>query len=454
MASTTGAGPKRRWTKTSQGAGAGGGTAQTKADLPDVGTESVDAPSSASTAEVSYPAAVSKSDEREPRRKGKGKGKSKGEDTTIPVPAPFPQPATSAKANGRGRGGASIRLAAEPYETGARQAYLKKYQDDLQRFRQRPDFHGDARWVDSHCHFESILQRTWRGGGKPEVIDREPLASLPDLVASWPEGLDGGICNCVFIRPSKPGNPSEWQWLQTNLHHFQADSPIGHKLWFTVGIHPHDVGNWNERTEAMLRRLAENPKCVGIGECGLDFFKHDANEAREQFAVFEAQAKIAVELKKALVVHGRLVTKENEEKCLALLQKHLPKDHPIHIHCYSDSLELARALIEHFPNLRIGFTGSITFKDKPGNKGKSKGKGGLTEKKGEEHNWELVFHLPLERLLIETDGPYMCPEPFRGQTAHPGHVHRVAEKIAEWQGVSITEVLRATRESTRVVYGV
>lgn len=62
--------------------------------------------------------------------------------------------------------------------------------------------------------------------------------------------------------------------------------------------------------------------------------------------------------------------------------------------------------------------------------------------------------LPLERLLLETDGPYMCPEPFRGQTAHPGHVHRVAERIAEWQGRPLGEVLASTRRSTRVVYGI
>jgi len=67
---------------------------------------------------------------------------------------------------------------------------------------------------------------------------------------------------------------------------------------------------------------------------------------------------------------------------------------------------------------------------------------------------ELVNGLPLDRLLLETDGPYMCPEPFRGQTSHPGHVHRVAERIAELQGRSLGEVMEITRRSTNVVYGI
>ncbi|CAJ1367067.1 unnamed protein product, partial [Effrenium voratum] len=152
----------------------------------------------------------------------------------------------------------------------------------------------------------------------------------------------------------------------------------------------------------------------------------------------------------ALVIHARLTTRENEEMFLRELKQLVPSQHPIHVHCFSDSLPYAEELMALYPNLRIGFTGAITFRDPPNaGKGKAKGKA----KKGEEHCRNLVQGLPLERLLIETDGPYMCPEPFRGQTAHPGHVHRVAERIAEWKSVSLGEVMDATWRSTVTVYG-
>jgi len=171
------------------------------------------------------------------------------------------------------------------------------------------------------------------------------------------------------------------------------------------------------------------------------FFKHDQSEVHGQLAAFRAQAQLAVELDKALVVHARLTSREMEELFLIEFRKLVPSHHRVHIHCYSDSLQHALTLCDGWPNLRIGFTGAITFQDK------RKGLG-----KGVQHLKELVCGLPLERLLIETDGPYMCPEPFRGQTAHPGHVHRVAECIAEWHGQPLGVVMDATRRSTHVVY--
>ena len=97
----------------------------------------------------------------------------------------------------------------------------------------------------------------------------------------------------------------------------------------------------------------------------------------------------------------------------------VPREHSIHIHSYSDSLEYTQELCNQWPNLRIGLTG-VDY-----------------------------LGLLLERPLLVTDGPYMRPDPFRGQTAHPGHVHRVAEKIAEWQGRPHGEVMVATRRSTK-----
>lgn len=331
--------------------------------------------------------------------------------------------------------------------------YARRYAEDLARVQAL--LPPAARWLDSHCHLESILARTWRGGGKPQVVLNEANVDLPGLVASWPEGLDGCVCNCVFKSLSKPGaRVSEWGWIEENLGLFAPESTVGRKLWFTIGLHPHDAGNWDEAAEEKVRRLCRHPKCVAIGECGLDFFKHSQDEAAKQERAFRAQARLAVELGKPLVVHAR----KAEDLCMQVLRDVVPPQHPIHIHCFSDSLAHAEELCERWENLRIGFTGAITFAPKGPGKGKAKGKGKAgapqREEGGPEHFEELLRRLPLARLLLETDGPYMCPSPFRGQTAHPGHVHRVAERIAEVKAVPLAEVMAATRASCRAVYGI
>ncbi|CAK0794874.1 unnamed protein product [Prorocentrum cordatum] len=351
-------------------------------------------------------------------------------------------------------------LAAGPFNAGARAAYAARFAAELARVQARPDLPPTARWADSHCHLESILQRTWRGGGKPQVTDREEAVGLEDLISSWPGGMDACICNCVFRRPSKPGFPPEWDWLRTEepaplrARVAARESPLVHRhpparrgqLGFRCGEHSSG-------------ELGRHAKCVGIGECGLDFFKHTQDgEADLQLGAFRAQAALAVELGRALVVHARLVTRSNEALCLGPYSRSS---------CPASTRCTCTATATPWPSRASSARGgptcawgsqetrAITFKDRPG-KGKSKGRSasGVVEEKGEAHCRELVQGLPLERLLIETDGPYMCPEPFRGQTAHPGHVHRVAEKIAEWQGRSLGEVMDATRRSTAAVYGV
>jgi len=368
------------------------------------------------------------------RREGRGGiGSGRGSQGTLPYPAV-----------------GETRLAVPGFAAGVQAEYARRYAADLERVQQLlPE---TARWMDSHCHLESILARTWRGGGKPQVLASEALVDVYGLVASWPAGLDGCICNCVFRRLSKPdARVSEWGWIDENLHIFAIASSVSHRLWFTIGLHPHDADNWDSAAERKVRDMCVHPKCVAIGECGLDFFKHGRDEAEKQLRAFRGQVQLAVELNKPLVVHARRA----EDLCMQVLSDLVPRHHPIHIHCYSDSVRHALQLCEQWENLRIGFTGSITFLPKNRPKGGGKAKAKIdSQLEGPEHTWDLLRCIPLSRMLIETDGPYMCPEPFRGQTAHPGHVHRVAEKIAEVKGVPLLEVMEATRESCRVVYGI
>jgi len=203
------------------------------------------------------------------------------------------------------------------------------------------------------------------------------------------------------------------------------------------GIHPLSAGGWSDSVEEKLWELMGNEKVVAWGECGLDYFdKTTRGKLKKpeviamQRRVFSRQLELAVKAGMPLVVH----TRNAEEDTLELMKEHLPASHPVHVHCFTSSLSMARELLAHFPRLCLGFTGVVTFRNA-------------------REVQEVVRETPLDRLLLETDGPYMAPEPCRGRVAHPGHVVHVAERIAELKGVSTEEVFKNCRENTRTVYG-
>lgn len=169
-------------------------------------------------------------------------------------------------------------------------------------------------------------------------------------------------------------------------------------------------------------------KCLNLS---LPLEVKDEDYRNLQRGVFTRQMDLAVSLKKPLVVHTRFA----EDDTLELMEKHLPTEHPIHVHCFTSSNTLAQALLERFSTLRLGFTGVVTFKNAPEVK-------------------EVVRNTPLDRILLETDSPYMAPEPFRGRIAHPGHVSYVADTVATLKGVSRAEVLATCRRNTRLIYGI
>lgn len=361
-----------------------------------------------------------------------------------------------AKGEGKKGGGKDWRpkgvsmLASPGFAAGARVAYAKRYAGEVERIRRL--LPPGSKWIDSHCHLESILYRTWNGGVKPLVMDNEEPLDLHGLVASWPPGLEGCVCNIAFRKLSEVwGECSEWQWLDHIMPLLEPGTLLGDKIWFTIGLHPSCSDLWDAEAERHMRRLSSHPRCVAIGECGLDFSFHGhEGEAELQLHAFRSQAALAVELGKCLVVHAR----QAEALCFQVLSEVVPPKHPVHIHCYTESLQNARDLCEGWENLMIGFTGCITFGVENWTaKGYMPGKG-----KGKRDRPDdfvtLIEGLPLSRLLIETDGPYMCPEPFRMQTAHPGHVHRVAERIAEIKRVPLAEVMEVIRENCKVVYGI
>lgn len=187
-------------------------------------------------------------------------------------------------------------------------------------------------------------------------------------------------------------------------------------MYAAVGVHPHTASEVDQAMLEQLIALAQHERVVAIGEIGLDY--HYENPDREsQKRVFLAQLKIARELDLPVIIHSRDATADTVE----ILQDH--RDNRCVLHCFSGSLETAKIYLEmgHY----ISFAGPITFKNARN----------LTK---------VAAGIPLERLFIETDCPYLAPVPNRGKPNEPAWVRHVADKLAELQEVSPERVIAQT----------
>lgn len=197
-------------------------------------------------------------------------------------------------------------------------------------------------------------------------------------------------------------------------------------VYFTAGVHPHEAAGVSETYLDDIRKLSADPKCVAVGEIGLDYH-YDFSPRYVQKRVYAQQLELARELKLPAVIHEREAVQDN----LDILKAH-PGVRGV-VHCYSGSWETARVLLDM--GLYLGFTGVVTFKNA-------------------RRCIEVVERMPLERMLIETDSPYMAPVPHRGERNSSLFVHLVAEKIAEIRGMSAEDVARITTENGRRFYGI
>lgn len=184
-------------------------------------------------------------------------------------------------------------------------------------------------------------------------------------------------------------------------------------VYAAVGIHP---GNLESNTDiAQIESLAAHKKCVAIGEIGLDYYWRQDNK-KEQAEIFESQLALANKLDMPVIVHDR----EAHADTMEFLKKHKPKGV---VHSFSGSVEMAEELLKL--GLYIGIGGVITFKN---------------AKKLP----DVVKMLPLDRILLETDAPYLTPVPYRSKTNHSAMIYLTAQKIAEIKGLTTEEILKAT----------
>ena len=196
-------------------------------------------------------------------------------------------------------------------------------------------------------------------------------------------------------------------------------------VYAAVGSHPDVADEVNEAVIEEYRMLCKlNPKVKAIGEIGLDYHYEDIPRDI-QLKAFRAQMELARELDLPVIVHER----EAHEDGMTVIRE-FPEVTGV-FHCYSGSGEMARQLVDR--GWYIGFTGVLTFKNA-------------------RKAVEVASSIPLDRIVLETDCPYMAPEPFRGKRNDPGKLYRMAEKLAEIRGLTVEEIHAITTENGKRLY--
>jgi TatD DNase family protein len=212
--------------------------------------------------------------------------------------------------------------------------------------------------------------------------------------------------------------------ISTTLQTFEAVRSVARShphLWCSAGVHPDERRDGREATLEDLLRMADDPDVIAIGETGLDYFRieGDADWQRERF---RTHIRAARECGKPLVIH----TREAARDTVDIMREEGADAVGGVMHCFTESWEVARAALEL--GFHISFSGIVTFKNAQAVK-------------------EVARQVPLERMLVETDSPYLAPVPHRGKVNQPAFVRHVAEEIARLRGVDFEAVARQTTEN-------
>lgn len=256
--------------------------------------------------------------------------------------------------------------------------------------------------VDSHCHL-NFIDLTEFNQDMNEV-----------LAKAQKNDVEHFLCVCVELDD------------YPKLEQLAKDHS---NISISVGVHPNTEMDIPVTAE-MLINLANNPSCIAIGETGLDYYRtEDESFKIMQRIRFREHIKASIATKKPLIIH----TRNAAEDTLAIMREEQAQKIGGVMHCFAESLDIAWQSIDL--NFYISFSGIVTFK-----------------------NASTLQHvakeIPLERILIETDSPYLAPAPFRGKQNHPALVKYVAQSIAELRGISYEEVAQVTTENFYRCFGI
>ena len=247
---------------------------------------------------------------------------------------------------------------------------------------------------DSHAHYDD----SWFDEDRDSLLEK-----LPEL----------GVCGVVNNAVDPESSARAIAFAEKYPYFYAA-----------VGFHPENLENMPDGWLDKIAELTKHPKVVAIGETGLDY--HWDIPKPLQLRVFEDQIKLSLDLDMPIVVHDR----EAHGDVFDLLRKYRPK---ALVHCFSGSVELMREAVKLGSCISLG--GVVTFKNA-------------------RHSIEVASEIPLDRLLLETDAPYMAPVPFRGKRNDSSKIIFAAEKIAALRGVGVQELLDITAENAKRFYSI
>lgn len=234
--------------------------------------------------------------------------------------------------------------------------------------------------IDSHCHLQSLSPDE-----RQEALD-----------TARARGVSG------FMVPAIKLDDAE---VLLELCHQNDD------VWCAVGCHPHDAAAWKDGDQQRLRDLLDDPMVVAVGECGLDFF-YDHSPREQQIRAMREQWELAVETGLPVVVHNR----DSNQQMLEVTRLPEFAELKADFHSFAGGLEMARELFEH-DDFYLGLSGMVTFK----------------RAENVREVLEIASH---ERLLVETDTPYLAPVPYRGKPNRPAYVVEILERLAEELGLT------------------
>jgi TatD DNase family protein len=252
--------------------------------------------------------------------------------------------------------------------------------------------------IDSHAH----IQGKEYSGETEAVISRARQAGVDQIVVIGGAGDMSSNTDAIALSEASP------------------------HLYATVGMHPHDAKNVGEVELQKLKGLTTHPKVIAVGETGLDYYYHHSpREVQRQ--VFAQFIRVAGETGLPLVVHERDAARETAE---LLRSEGAAKVRGV-IHCFTGDYEAARNYLEL--GFYLSFTGIITFKNADALR-------------------DVVRQVPLEKMLVETDSPYLTPVPFRGKRNEPAYVRLVAQTVAQLKGVTLEDVARVTTKNVHELF--
>lgn len=250
--------------------------------------------------------------------------------------------------------------------------------------------------IDTHAHLQ----------------DKELLGSLESILL---RALEAGVEKIICVGYDFPSSQKAVQLARKYK-----------QIYAAVGVHPHDARMLTDEVLGKIRLLAQDPRVVAIGEIGLDYYR-DLSPRDKQKEAFIAQIKLAHEIGKPIIIHDR----EANQDVIDIVKKYKAGKNGGIMHCFSGNLPLAMESVKE--GFYISFAGPLTYKN---------------ARKAH----EVVVKIPQNRLLVETDCPYLTPEPMRGKLNEPAHVRFVVQKMAELRQQHPDEIAYLTGRNAREVY--